>query len=279
MIFLPKFYYIPDSDSLLHHGTKGQKWGKRRFQNKDGSLTPEGREHYGYGHKNPSSDIERDYPHLNYTRDKINKGHGIGTLSQKAQNKETEQSIDISERIRKKSGDVNDGFSQPGSHFEKAYAQYTKSNGYDINDLKRTQKYYAQQQYLKNNPKLNKEVTDARTNYYYGKKRNPTLVKAVNAIAKSVNAPMIDIRKSKSPSEPWNTEHYLNSKKSKYAKEYVKAGEDAVNSFEKQFKNAKVKKLSKKQWDKELTKAVLKDLGYKPTDVNIRDIMEGVVYP
>lgn len=31
---------------LQHHGINGQKWGVRRFQNKDGSLTPEGRKRY-----------------------------------------------------------------------------------------------------------------------------------------------------------------------------------------------------------------------------------------
>jgi hypothetical protein len=30
------------SDELMHHGIKGQKWGVRRYQNKDGSYTPEG---------------------------------------------------------------------------------------------------------------------------------------------------------------------------------------------------------------------------------------------
>lgn len=33
-------------DELMHYGIKGQKWGVRRFQNKDGSLTPAGRERY-----------------------------------------------------------------------------------------------------------------------------------------------------------------------------------------------------------------------------------------
>ena len=38
--------WSPD-DTLEHHGIKGQRWGIRRYQNKDGSLTAEGREHYG----------------------------------------------------------------------------------------------------------------------------------------------------------------------------------------------------------------------------------------
>lgn len=31
---------------LAHHGIKGQKWGVRRYQNEDGSLTPAGKKLY-----------------------------------------------------------------------------------------------------------------------------------------------------------------------------------------------------------------------------------------
>ena len=34
------------SNYIKHHGIKGQKWGVRRFQNKDGSLTAAGRKRY-----------------------------------------------------------------------------------------------------------------------------------------------------------------------------------------------------------------------------------------
>ena len=42
-------YVFDTDDQLCHWGIKGQRWGDRRFQNEDGSLTPEGRERYGVG--------------------------------------------------------------------------------------------------------------------------------------------------------------------------------------------------------------------------------------
>lgn len=41
------------SDELYHHGIKGQRWGIRRYQNKDGTLTPAG--------KKRAAKLESDY--------------------------------------------------------------------------------------------------------------------------------------------------------------------------------------------------------------------------
>ena len=39
--------YIIANGELYHHGIKGQKWGVRRYQNADGSLTAAGQKRYG----------------------------------------------------------------------------------------------------------------------------------------------------------------------------------------------------------------------------------------
>ena len=46
-------YYVGDipygQNELYHHGVKGMKWGVRRYQNSDGSLTAAGRARYNLG--------------------------------------------------------------------------------------------------------------------------------------------------------------------------------------------------------------------------------------
>ena len=40
---------------LMHHGVKGMKWGVRRYQNKDGTLTAEGRAHKVQGQRSKAA--------------------------------------------------------------------------------------------------------------------------------------------------------------------------------------------------------------------------------
>ena len=63
-----------EDDSLEHFGIKGQKWGVRRFENTDGSLTEAGKERYrsaGGGNK-LDKDFSRDFKKLSKLDDKAN---------------------------------------------------------------------------------------------------------------------------------------------------------------------------------------------------------------
>ena len=67
---------------LYHHGIKGQKWGVRRFQNRDGTWTPEGKER-----RNAGNDRDREF--------ELTEGSVIQRLSNNYE-KFNKQPIDIS---------------------------------------------------------------------------------------------------------------------------------------------------------------------------------------
>ena len=52
-------------NELNHFGTKGMKWGIRRYQNKDGSLTAAGKKRYNEGEQSPK---EKSAPSSNSNR-------------------------------------------------------------------------------------------------------------------------------------------------------------------------------------------------------------------
>lgn len=80
---------------LMHSGVKGQKWGVRRWRNEDGTLTPEGRIHYGlkpeYASKS-DADLQAELAYKrnqnsyieNQTRDVIKRQKDISSLIQTA---------------------------------------------------------------------------------------------------------------------------------------------------------------------------------------------------
>ena len=71
-----KVYY---SSELTHWGVQGQKWGIRRYQNEDGTLTEEGKKRYGrkvlgiYDKRLPENNRSKELGEINNRREDARK--------------------------------------------------------------------------------------------------------------------------------------------------------------------------------------------------------------
>ena len=84
-------------NNLQHHGIKGQKWGVRRFQNEDGSLTNAGKKRYSDG-----SDYDKALKTTKVLSDSID------TVRKFKSDNERSSDPDMERRIRKNVTQMSD---------------------------------------------------------------------------------------------------------------------------------------------------------------------------
>ena len=89
------------TNELYHHGIKGQKWGVRRFQYADGTLTPAGQKRYNSGQngKNIGSMKVKEFVNSVITQ--------VTGMSSEAQNKARAEKY-LAEKNAKKKNKLND---------------------------------------------------------------------------------------------------------------------------------------------------------------------------
>lgn len=144
---------------LAHHGIKGQKWGVRRYQNADGSLTAEGRKRY-------ESDIKKGY------RDVDGYLTAIGRVAKDPRNKEK----GVKGLFRLEDYEVNPKNNAGKKSFEQLKKDYP---GLDSNSKLSENSY----------DKLSEAVSETSGDWYFSEGKSPAFKRQLKVIKDITKSP------------------------------------------------------------------------------------------
>ena len=170
-----------DNNYLSHEGVKGMRWGERRYQYKDGSLTPEGRRHYGYGEERNKLRSE-----IKIVREKARAERKMAAV--KAREDRKMAKVQTSERIKyEKQRQKLEAKIQKTKNADKLKAEKSKEKqaARDARDQKRQIAEFKRKhplQYRKIKPYLTKNGTlnDEGQTIFFGNGQKKTLAKMSN---------------------------------------------------------------------------------------------------
>lgn len=116
---------------ISHYGIKGQKWGYRRYQNADGSLTPEGLRRYGTSVSgNMHRALSKVYDLNARTYDRLG-NKALASMNRAAQKQQLEKAdaADLAKRQRKEAKmQTTPKVTYKDKLKEQNYQRYSKSN-------------------------------------------------------------------------------------------------------------------------------------------------------
>lgn len=149
------YNYISSYDELYHHGIKGMRWGVRRFQNEDGTLTAQGRQRY------------KDYRSDQSTRRSLTRHVAADKKNLKARgeamNEVTKNYNDAQEQMRKASSKIFISGKKRQELVDEAAANLTKA-GEEL-EKRRADLNRAERIYNKDAEALFKHVDDMTKKY------------------------------------------------------------------------------------------------------------------
>lgn len=129
-----------ESRSLQHFGIKGQKWGLRRFQEEDGSLTAQGRERYGVGEAEDRKQRKAE------EKERYRRGKELSKEREKIANQKRSEILDKDgeyQKARKEADDADreyalalDGYGREQAAYRRGQADADVSRRYDKADAK-----------------------------------------------------------------------------------------------------------------------------------------------